>query len=94
MLTITDGWIKIRIQSQTEPVEVDFLIVVGGIAGLMAAIIIQQVAKISANPAMARKQTRFPLYHYRADFTETDDEKHCGRIVVRRGLDEKPTMRF
>jgi flavin-dependent dehydrogenase len=30
--------LKIRIQSETAPVEVDFLIVGGGIAGLMAAI--------------------------------------------------------
>jgi len=30
--------VKIMIQSETEPVEVDFLIVGGGIAGLMAAI--------------------------------------------------------
>ncbi|MCJ7595736.1 MAG: hypothetical protein MUO52_13295, partial [Desulfobacterales bacterium] len=34
---------------------------------------IQQVAKITAAAALARKESRFPPYHYRADFTERDD---------------------
>ena len=55
---------------------------------------IQQVAKITASAAMARKETRFPPYHYRADFTETDDENYCGLIVVKKGPDGKPTTRF
>ena len=48
---------------------------------------IQQVAKITATAARARKETRFPPYHYRADFTETDDENFCGLIVVKKGKD-------
>jgi adenylylsulfate reductase subunit A len=55
---------------------------------------IQQVAKITATAAMERKETRFPPYHYRADFTETDDENYCGLIVVKRGPDGIPTTRF
>jgi adenylylsulfate reductase subunit A len=55
---------------------------------------IQQVAKITATAAMARKETRFPPYHYRADFTETDDENYCGLMVVRKGPDGDPVTRF
>ncbi|MCJ7596491.1 MAG: FAD-binding protein, partial [Desulfobacterales bacterium] len=55
---------------------------------------IQQVAKITANAALARKETRFPPYHYRADFTETDDANYCGLIVVKKGPDGKPETRF
>jgi adenylylsulfate reductase subunit A len=55
---------------------------------------IQQVAKITATAAMARKETRFPPYHYRADFPETDDENYCGLIVVKKGPDGNPTTRF
>jgi adenylylsulfate reductase subunit A len=46
---------------------------------------IQQVAKITATAALARKESRFPPYHYRADFTETDDENFCGLIIVKKG---------
>jgi adenylylsulfate reductase, subunit A len=55
---------------------------------------IQQVAKITATAAMARKESRFPPYHYRADFTETDDENFCGLIVVRKGADNEIATRF
>ena len=55
---------------------------------------IQQVAKITATAAMARKETRFPPYHYRVDFPETDDENYCGLIVVKKGPDGNPTTRF
>ena len=55
---------------------------------------IQQVAKITATAAMARKETRFPPYHYRADFIETDDENYCGLMVVKKGPDGKPETRF
>ncbi|MCK4784207.1 MAG: hypothetical protein KAV87_10685, partial [Desulfobacteraceae bacterium] len=55
---------------------------------------IQQVAKITAAAAMARKETRFPPYHYRADFTETDDKHYCGLIAVKKGQDGKVTTRF
>ena len=55
---------------------------------------IQQVAKITATAAMARKETRFPPYHYRADFTETDDENYCGLIVVKKGPEGDITTRF
>jgi adenylylsulfate reductase subunit A len=55
---------------------------------------IQQVAKITATAAMARKETRFAPYHYRADFPETDDENYCGLIVVKKGPDGEPTTHF
>ena len=55
---------------------------------------IQQVAKITATAARARKESRFPPYHYRADFTETDDENFCGLIVVKKGEDDEITTRF
>jgi len=55
---------------------------------------IQQVAKITATAALARKETRFPPYHYRADFTETDDENFCGLIVVCKGANGEITTRF
>ncbi len=55
---------------------------------------IQQVAKITATAALARKETRFPPYHYRADFTETDDENYCGLIVVKKSPDGEVTTRF
>jgi len=55
---------------------------------------IQQVAKITATAAMARKETRFRPYHYRADFPETDDENYCGLIVVKKGPEGDITTRF
>lgn len=55
---------------------------------------IQQVAKITATTAMARKETRFPPYHYRADFTETDNDNFCGLIVAKKGLKGEITTRF
>jgi len=55
---------------------------------------IQQVAKITATAAMARKETRFRPYHYRADFPETDDENYCGLIVVKKGPEGEITTRF
>ena len=55
---------------------------------------IQQVAKITATAARARKETRFPPYHYRADFTETDDENFCGLIVVKKGKNAEIQTRF
>ena len=55
---------------------------------------IQQVAKITATAARARKESRFPPYHYRADFTETDDQNFCGLIVVKKGENDEITTRF
>ena len=55
---------------------------------------IQQVAKITATAAMARKETRFAPYHFRADFPETDDQNYCGLIIVRKDADGKPATRF
>jgi succinate dehydrogenase/fumarate reductase flavoprotein subunit len=57
------------------------------------AINIQQMAKITATAAMARKEARFPPYHYRADFTETDDKNYCGLIVIKKGLNGEVTTR-
>lgn len=55
---------------------------------------IQQVAKVTASAALARKETRFPPYHVRADFPETDDEKYCGLVVVKKGGDGLIRTRF
>jgi len=55
---------------------------------------IQQVAKITATAAMARKETRFPPYHFRADFPETDDDRYCGLMVVKKGPEGDITTRF
>jgi adenylylsulfate reductase subunit A len=55
---------------------------------------IQQVAKITATTALARKESRFPPYHYRADFPETDDENFCGLMVVKKGAEGEVTTRF
>jgi adenylylsulfate reductase subunit A len=55
---------------------------------------IQQVAKITATAAMARKESRFPPYHYRADYLETDDENFCGLMVVKKGPDGAINTRF
>jgi adenylylsulfate reductase subunit A len=55
---------------------------------------IQQVAKITATAALARKETRFPPYHYRADFPETDDKNFCGLIVVKKDAEGSPSTRF
>jgi adenylylsulfate reductase, subunit A len=48
------------------------------------ALNIHKVAKITATAALERKESRFPPYHYRADYTETNDEKYCGLVVVRK----------
>ena len=58
------------------------------------AVNIQQVAKITATAALARKETRFPPYHYRADYTQTDDKNFCGLIVVKKGTDGRIATRF
>ena len=55
---------------------------------------IQQVAKITATAARARKETRFAPYHFRADFPETDDENYCGLIVVRKDPEGGPVTHF
>lgn len=58
------------------------------------AISIQETAKITATAALARKETRFPPYHYRADFPDTDDENYCGLIVLKRDDQGEITTRF
>ena len=45
---------------------------------------IQEVAKISARAALARRESRFHPYHYRADFPQTDDENYCGLMVIQK----------
>ncbi len=55
---------------------------------------IQQVAKITATAALARKETRFAPYHFRADFPETDDDNYCGLIVVRKDPEGGAVTRF
>jgi adenylylsulfate reductase subunit A len=48
---------------------------------------IHAVAKISAAAALARRESRFKPYHYRADFPDTDDENFCGLVVIRKQPD-------
>jgi adenylylsulfate reductase subunit A len=55
---------------------------------------IQQVAKITACAAMARKESRFSPYHHRADFPKTDDENYCGLIVVKKSPEGRAVTRF
>jgi adenylylsulfate reductase subunit A len=53
-----------------------------------------QVTKITASCALERKESRFPPYHYREDFKETDDENYCGLIVAKKGPEGEITTRF
>jgi adenylylsulfate reductase subunit A len=55
---------------------------------------IHQMAKIVASAALARRESRFAPYHYRADYLDTDDQNFCGLIAVSKGADGKPTTRF
>ena len=55
---------------------------------------IHEVAKIMASAALAHKESRFAPHHYRADFTETDDEIFCGLIAVSKGADGHAHTRF
>jgi succinate dehydrogenase/fumarate reductase flavoprotein subunit len=54
---------------------------------------IHDVAKIVAHAALARKESRFPPYHYRADFPETNEE-WCGLIVAKKGAGGGVETRF
>ena len=45
---------------------------------------IHAVSKISATAALERRESRFPPYHYRADYPETDDENYCGLMVIQK----------
>ena len=45
---------------------------------------IHAVSKISATAALARRETRFPPYHYRADYPLSDDENFCGLMVIQK----------
>ena len=55
---------------------------------------IHGVARIMASAALARKESRFAPYHYRADYTETDDQNFCGLIIVGKGKDGAIDTRF
>ena len=43
---------------------------------------IHQMSKITATAALARRETRFQPFHYRADYPATDDENWCGLMVI------------
>jgi adenylylsulfate reductase, subunit A len=58
------------------------------------ALNIHRVAKISATAALARKESRFQPFHYRADFPETDDENYCGLMVVQKRRNGDITTRL
>jgi len=45
---------------------------------------IHQMSKITAAAALARRETRFTPFHYRADYPETDDANWCGLIVAQK----------
>ncbi len=55
---------------------------------------IHQVSKISARAALARKESRFPPYHYRADYPHTDDENFGGLMVIQKGPGGEVTTRL
>ncbi|OGA05051.1 MAG: hypothetical protein A3I00_03855 [Betaproteobacteria bacterium RIFCSPLOWO2_02_FULL_64_12] len=55
---------------------------------------IQEVAKISAASALARRESRFHPYHYRADFPQTDDENYCGLMVIQKQSSGEVTTRL
>lgn len=55
---------------------------------------IHRVAKISAQAALARKESRFHPYHYRADYPQTDDASYCGLMVIQKQPNGKVTTRF
>jgi len=55
---------------------------------------IQQVAKISAMAALARKETRFQPFHYRADYPQTDEENYCGLMVIQKQRNGEVTTRL
>jgi adenylylsulfate reductase, subunit A len=55
---------------------------------------IQQVAKISAKAALARKESRFQPFHYRADFPATDDDNYCGLMVIQKQRNGEVTTRL
>lgn len=58
------------------------------------ALNIHRVAKISATAALARKESRFPPFHHRADFPETDDENYCGLMVIQKQRNGDITTRL
>jgi adenylylsulfate reductase subunit A len=53
-----------------------------------------EVGKIMCQASLARKESRFPPYHYRTDFPEQNDEEFCGLIVVRKGRNSGIETRF
>jgi adenylylsulfate reductase subunit A len=55
---------------------------------------IHRVAKISARAALARKESRFHPYHYRADYPQTDDANYCGLMVIQKLPEGEVTTRF
>lgn len=55
---------------------------------------IHAVSKISAAAALERRESRFPPYHYRADYPETDDENYCGLMVIQKRPDGGVTTRL
>ena len=54
---------------------------------------IQSVAKIVAQAALARKESRFIPYHYRSDYPETNDD-WCGLVAVRKNGEKGVATRF
>jgi adenylylsulfate reductase subunit A len=55
---------------------------------------IHAVAKISAAAALARRESRFVPYHWRADFPDIDDENFCGLTVIQKRPDGSVATRL
>ena len=55
---------------------------------------IHQVSKISARAALARRESRFHPYHFRADHPQTDDANYCGLMVIQKEPDGAVTTRL
>ena len=55
---------------------------------------IHGVAKIMAQAALVRKETRFAPYHYRADYPETDNDNYFGLIAISKNGKGETVTRF
>ena len=49
------------------------------------ALSLLEVAEITTNAALYRKESRNKPYHHRLDYPETDDEKWCGQVLIKKG---------
>jgi adenylylsulfate reductase subunit A len=53
-----------------------------------------KVGKLMCEASLARKESRFPPYHYRTDFPCQNDDDYCGLIVLKKGRGGDIETRF